>query len=69
MALKWLFFSEKIARIAQRLGALPPARQTCYHVQNIKNVQNVILMALKWLFFSEKIEVLPSGWGLRPQPL
>ena len=42
MALKWLYFQEKIARIAQRQGASPPGPHTCHHVQNVKSVQNVI---------------------------
>ena len=37
-----VFFSEKLARIAQWLGALPPNPHTCHHVQNIKNIQNII---------------------------
>ena len=56
---------KKIARIAQQLEASPPGHHTCHHVQNVKNVQNVIQMALKCLFFSEKIEELPNGWELR----
>ena len=52
MALKWLFFPNKIAGIAQWVGASPPGPHTCHYVQNVKNNQNVIQMVLKWLFFS-----------------
>ena len=48
MALKWLFFSEKLLRIAQLLGAKPPGPYLCnLAVSNCsKNVQNVIQMAI-----------------------
>ena len=35
-----IFFQKKLlriaARIAQRLGALPPSSLTCHHIQNVK---------------------------------
>ena len=54
-------------REAQWLGALPLGPNTYHHVQNVKNVQNVIHMAFKWLFFSQKkLQELPSDWGVCP---
>ena len=40
-----VFSRKKIRRIAQRLEASPPSHHTCHHVQNVKNVQNVIQIA------------------------
>ena len=59
--IKMLLFSEKIARIVQRLGASPPgphARQ-----KRSKCHPN----GCYCFFFSEKIEEMPSKWRLRHQ--
>ena len=67
MAIKWLFFPKKIARIAQRLGVSPLGPHIRHHVHYVKNIQNIMQMALKWLFFSEtNCKNSPAAEGFVP---
>ena len=67
MALKWLFFSEKLQELPRDWGCAPrPLYLSNSAFSNCsKNVHHA--NGVKMAAFSEKLQDLHSGWGLPPQ--
>ena len=74
MALKGLFFFQKIARIAQQLMALPPGPHTCHFVQSVimfkmskrlkchpNGVKITVFFPKKFSRISQWLRALPPG--------